>query len=79
MIDPTQAFHGFAVPDIDAARAFYADVLGLEVDRGGRHAAAVTSGSGTEDARLPQAEPRSRRRTRSSTSRCPTSRPPSTT
>ena len=31
MIDPTQAFHGFAVPDIDAARAFYTDVLGLEV------------------------------------------------
>ena len=31
MIDPTQAFHGFAVPDIEAARAFYADVLGLEV------------------------------------------------
>ena len=31
MIDPTQAFHGFAVPDVDAARAFYADVLGLEV------------------------------------------------
>ena len=31
MIDPTQAFHGFAVPDIDAARAFYTDVLGIEV------------------------------------------------
>ena len=31
MIDPTQAFHGFAVPDIEAARAFYVDVLGLEV------------------------------------------------
>jgi catechol 2,3-dioxygenase-like lactoylglutathione lyase family enzyme len=31
MIDPAQAFHGFAVPDIEAARAFYADVLGLEV------------------------------------------------
>jgi catechol 2,3-dioxygenase-like lactoylglutathione lyase family enzyme len=27
MIDPTRAFHGFAVPDIDAARAFYTDVL----------------------------------------------------
>ena len=32
MIDPTQAFHGFAAPDIEAARAFYADVLGLEVE-----------------------------------------------
>lgn len=31
MIDPTQAFHGFAVADIEAARAFYADVLGVEV------------------------------------------------
>ena len=31
MIDPTRAFHGFAVPDIDAARTFYADVLGLGV------------------------------------------------
>jgi catechol 2,3-dioxygenase-like lactoylglutathione lyase family enzyme len=31
MIDPTRAFHGFAVPDIEAARAFYADVLGVEV------------------------------------------------
>ncbi len=35
MIDPTQAFHGFAVPDIGAARAFYADVLGIEVDEEG--------------------------------------------
>jgi catechol 2,3-dioxygenase-like lactoylglutathione lyase family enzyme len=31
MIDPTQAFHGFSGPDIEAARAFYADVLGVEV------------------------------------------------
>jgi catechol 2,3-dioxygenase-like lactoylglutathione lyase family enzyme len=31
MIDPTRAFNGFAVPDIEAARAFYADVLGVEV------------------------------------------------
>ena len=31
MIDPTQAFHGFSVPDIEAARAFYADVLGVDV------------------------------------------------
>ena len=31
MIDPTQAFHGFSVPDIEAARVFYADVLGVEV------------------------------------------------
>ncbi len=32
MIDPTQAFNGFAAPDIEAARAFYADILGLEVE-----------------------------------------------
>jgi catechol 2,3-dioxygenase-like lactoylglutathione lyase family enzyme len=31
MIDPARAFHGFAVPDIAAARAFYTDVLGVEV------------------------------------------------
>ncbi len=31
MIDGTKAFHGFAAPDLDAAKAFYADVLGLEV------------------------------------------------
>ena len=31
MIDPTRAFHGFSVPDIEAARAFYAGVLGVEV------------------------------------------------
>jgi catechol 2,3-dioxygenase-like lactoylglutathione lyase family enzyme len=28
-IDPIQAFHGFSVPDIEAARTFYGDVLGL--------------------------------------------------
>jgi catechol 2,3-dioxygenase-like lactoylglutathione lyase family enzyme len=31
MVDPTKAFHGFAVPDTDAARAFYSDILGIEV------------------------------------------------
>jgi catechol 2,3-dioxygenase-like lactoylglutathione lyase family enzyme len=31
MIDATGAFNGFAVPDTAAAKAFYADVLGLEV------------------------------------------------
>ncbi len=29
MLDPTTAFHGFAVPDIEAARGFYADTLGI--------------------------------------------------
>jgi catechol 2,3-dioxygenase-like lactoylglutathione lyase family enzyme len=31
MLSPIDAFHGFSVDDTDAARAFYADVLGLEV------------------------------------------------
>ena len=31
MLANTPAFSGFAVPDIDAAREFYADTLGLEV------------------------------------------------
>ena len=31
MLTPADAFHGFAVHDTEAARAFYADVLGVEV------------------------------------------------
>jgi predicted enzyme related to lactoylglutathione lyase len=31
MISPADAFHGFAVHDTEAARTFYADVLGVEV------------------------------------------------
>jgi catechol 2,3-dioxygenase-like lactoylglutathione lyase family enzyme len=31
MVQYTDAFSGFAVPDLDVARAFYGDVLGLEV------------------------------------------------
>jgi catechol 2,3-dioxygenase-like lactoylglutathione lyase family enzyme len=31
MFTNTKAFSGFAVPDIDAAREFYGDVLGLEI------------------------------------------------
>lgn len=31
MFDSRQAFSGFSVDDIDAARAFYRDVLGLDV------------------------------------------------
>jgi catechol 2,3-dioxygenase-like lactoylglutathione lyase family enzyme len=30
MLTDSKAFSGFAVPDIEAARAFYADTLGLE-------------------------------------------------
>ena len=31
MLANTPAFNGFAVPDVDAAREFYADTLGLKV------------------------------------------------
>jgi catechol 2,3-dioxygenase-like lactoylglutathione lyase family enzyme len=31
MLGDTKAFSGFAVPDIEAARAFYADTLGIRV------------------------------------------------
>ncbi|WEO76817.1 VOC family protein [Cryobacterium sp. SO2] len=34
-LDYLHGFSGFAVPDIEAARAFYRDVLGLEVTDGG--------------------------------------------
>jgi catechol 2,3-dioxygenase-like lactoylglutathione lyase family enzyme len=34
MLANTPAFSGFAAPDIDAARSFYADTLGLEVSDG---------------------------------------------
>ncbi len=33
MLTDSQAFSGFAVPDIEAARRFYADVLGLRVEQ----------------------------------------------
>ena len=32
MLGDCSAFIGFAVDDVDAARAFYTDVLGLEVE-----------------------------------------------
>jgi predicted enzyme related to lactoylglutathione lyase len=31
MLTPADAFHGFAVDDTEAARAFYSEVLGVEV------------------------------------------------
>lgn len=33
MLTDSQAFSGFAVPDIEAARRFYTDVLGLRVEQ----------------------------------------------
>ena len=35
MLDAIRAFSGFAVDDIDAARAFYGKVIGLSVEDGG--------------------------------------------
>ena len=34
MFAQTEAFSGFAVPDIDAARAFYGETLGIRVSEG---------------------------------------------
>ncbi|MGH3649461.1 MAG: VOC family protein [Acidimicrobiia bacterium] len=34
MFADTQAFNGFAVPDLDAAERFYGDTLGINVSRG---------------------------------------------
>lgn len=33
MLGDSNAFSGFAVPDVDAAKAFYQDVLGLQVEQ----------------------------------------------
>ena len=35
MLADSAAFSGFAVPDVEAARRFYADTLGLRVDEDG--------------------------------------------
>jgi catechol 2,3-dioxygenase-like lactoylglutathione lyase family enzyme len=32
MVDLSRAFSGFSTPDVEQARAFYGDVLGLDVD-----------------------------------------------
>ncbi len=35
MLKDSKAFSGFSVDDLDAARAFYGDTLGLEIEEGG--------------------------------------------
>ena len=80
MLAQSKAFSGFAVDDLEQAREFYGDTLGLEVeiDRRARPAqhpaspAAATSSSTPNPTSSPPP-------TRSSTSRSTTSRPPSTT
>src|SRR3954451_22007207 len=50
MLTPADAFHGLSVDDTDAARTFYADVLGIEVtdaEMGGIIRLAVGSGPPT--------------------------------
>ena len=46
MFSSSTAFSGFAVNDIDAARAFYADVLGLPVELNEMGILDITLGSG---------------------------------
>ena len=77
MIDPIRAFNGFAVPDIDAARAFYADVLGVEVTEE-NDILQLHLGGGTPTFVYPKTDHQPRP-TRSSTSPWPTWRPPWTT
>jgi catechol 2,3-dioxygenase-like lactoylglutathione lyase family enzyme len=46
MLSNSDAFSGFAVDDIDAARAFYADTLGLTVQLNDMGILDITLGSG---------------------------------
>lgn len=46
MLENSAAFSGFAVDDIDAARAFYADILGLPVTLNEMGILEITLGSG---------------------------------
>lgn len=46
MLSNSAAFSGFAVDDIDAARSFYADTLGLTVETNGMGFLEITLGSG---------------------------------
>lgn len=48
MLTNSAAFSGFAVDDIDSARAFYADTLGLPVERNEMGILEITLGSGAQ-------------------------------
>lgn len=48
MFRDTRAFSGFAVKDIDAARAFYADTLGLDAEMQGMGILSLRLGSGAQ-------------------------------
>ena len=78
MFDDATAFSSFAVPDVEAARAFYGDTLGLDV-RDSREQGLLELHLGGPAPVLVYPKPDHPPRTsRSSTSRCPTSMPPST-
>lgn len=47
MFGSVKAFSGFAVDDLDAARAFYADVLGLDVEEVGDGLLSLNIAGGT--------------------------------
>lgn len=47
MLGSVKAFSGFAVDDLDAARAFYADVLGLDVQEVGDGLLSLNIAGGT--------------------------------
>jgi catechol 2,3-dioxygenase-like lactoylglutathione lyase family enzyme len=46
MLEKSQAYSGYSVDDIEAARAFYRDTLGLSVSDGGMGAILLELGSG---------------------------------
>ncbi len=47
MLTDSPAFSGFAVPDIDAAKRFYTDVLGLRVEQNATGLLTLHLGGGT--------------------------------
>ena len=79
MLTDSPAFSGFSVNDLDAARRFYEETLGLRTSdvEHGRHDAAANSAAAGTCSCTPRPTTR-RRRSRCSTSRCPTWRRPST-
>ena len=77
MLSDSNAFSGFAVDDLDAARAFYGETLGLELaDEGPGFVLALNGGARPRSSTRGRAT--SRPSTRSSTSRSATSRRRST-
>ena len=77
MLEQSKAFSGFSVSDLDAARAFYGETLGLTLEDGGPGFTLKLAGGTT--CWCTPARATSPRRTRSSTSRSPTSSRPWTT